>query len=290
MQERLRKRLIMPDLVGLRERDARIMLRNQGFRDAIIHFVESYEELDTVVQHAPMKGQLIDSETPITLNVAKRSYVNYLPQIYKQEAATGTSFLKNYLWIFQHQVESVTSRLDGAHRYFDPYETPETFLPWLATWVALAIDVDWPDIKKRKLVKRAAQMYGYRGTRRALKEILGIFVGQEPRIEENAWPYRGFRVGVTSTIAEDTIILPTIKMDHCFIVHIPIAADEITEETVVKIHNIITMEKPAHTTYFLQFKTEDKKATPQVYMTIGVAATIGMTPLEDEGGDGDSTE
>ena len=101
--------------------------------------------------------------------------------------------------------------------------------------------------------------------------ILEIFVDKAPRIEENAWPYSGFRVGVTSSVGEDTIILPPINMDHCFMVHIPVGADEITEEMVVKIHNIINLEKPAHTTYFLQFQTEEERAAPQVFMQVGVS-------------------
>ena len=279
MQERIRKKLIMPDLCGLGEKDAQIMLTNQGFQRGTVRFVETYDELGTVVTQHPMKGQLVDSTTPVHLHVCKRSYIRHLPQIYQVDTSVGNGFLREYLWIFQHVMESVTDKLDQAHRYYRPYDAPEDFLPWLASWVALAVDIDWPETKKRKLIKAAAQMYAYRGTRRAMKEVLAIFVGKEPKIVENAWPYQGFRVGVSSTVAEDTIILPPINLDHCFMVHIPMPPEDITEEMVVKIHNIINLEKPAHSTYFLQFKTEDVKARPQVFMQIGIAATIGMTEL-----------
>ena len=268
------------------------MLTNQGFQPGTVRFVETYDELGSVVQQHPMKGQLIDSTTPVHLHVCKRSYIRHLPQIYQVDGALGSPFLREYLWIFQHVMESLTDKLDEAHRYYRPYEAPEDFLPWLASWVALAVDIDWPEQKKRKLIKAAAQMYAYRGTRKAMKEVLAIFVGKEPRIVENAWPYQGFRVGVSSTVAEDTIILPPINLDHCFMVHIPMPSEEITEEMVVKIHNIINLEKPAHSTYFLQFKTEDLKARPQVFMQIGIAATIGVTELrydEQPGGDAPAT-
>ncbi len=272
VRERVRKKLVMPDLVGLREADAQIMLTNLGFQQGRVRFVESYQEVGNVVHQHPLKGQLVDSNLEVQLSVAKRNYVQYLPQVYQVETSTGNAFLREFLWVFQHVMESVTSKLDNGHLYYDPRETPPEFLPWLASWVALTLDIDWPDVKKRKMIQSAAEMYKFRGTKRAMRDVLEIFVGKQPRIEENAWPYSGFRIGVSSTVAEDTIILPPIDLDHCFMVHIPMPPEDITEEMVVKIHNIIKMEKPAHTTYFLQFEREEDKAKPLPFFQIGVSA------------------
>ncbi len=279
MQERERKKLRMPEVVGLREEDAQALLRNMGFAPARIRFVDAYEDVGTIVQQAPLKGQLADSHGPLMLTVCRRSYMRLLPQIYQVDASTGNPFLREYLWIFQHLVESVTKKIDGMYKYFHPLECPPDFLPWLASWVALTIDTDWPEIKKRTLIRRAAHLYRNRGTRRAMIEILDIFVGKRPKIIENKWPYTGFRMGVTSAIGEDTIVLPPINLDHCFIVQLPIPPEDVTEEMVVKIHNIINHEKPSHTTYFLQFKSEVAKAKPQVFMQIGAVSTIGLTEL-----------
>ncbi|MFT5431173.1 MAG: phage tail-like protein [Myxococcota bacterium] len=283
MRERVRSKLRMPDVVGLREQDAQIMLQAENFLPATVQFVESYEDLNTVVSQEPIKGQLVDTSAEVVIHVAKQSYLKFLPQIYQQDTALGNTFLKRYLWIFQHVTTSVTDKLDHAHGYYDPRETPADFLPWLASWVALSLDIDWDDLKKRKLVRAAAEMYKYRGTKRAMIDILEIFCDKAPRIVENAWPYAGFCIGVTSSVGEDTIILPQINLDHCFMVYIPVGADEITEEMVVKIHNIINLEKPAHTMYFLQFQTEEVRAAPQVFMQVGVSH-LGVPDLRyDEG-------
>ena len=50
MRERIRRKLIMPDLVGLRERDAQIMLANAGFSPGTVRFVDAYENIGTVIQ------------------------------------------------------------------------------------------------------------------------------------------------------------------------------------------------------------------------------------------------
>lgn len=285
MRERSRKKMIMPELSGLRVEDAQIVLRNSGFSPARVRFVESYEEDGSVTHQYPMRGQLVAPGELIELKVAKRSYIRFLPQIYQVDTAVGNSFLKEYLWIFQHIVESLTEKLDNAHEYYEPLNTPPDFLPWLASWVAMTLDIDWEEEKKRRMIRAAASLYAWRGTKHALVEMLKIFIGKEPTIEENTWPYDGFRVGVSSTVAEDTIILPPINMDHCFIVHVPVKDDEITEEMVVKVHNIINMERPAHTMYFLQFKREADKARAQHFMQIGAVSTIGVHALkydEDE--------
>ena len=295
MRERVRKKLKMPDITGQLEYDAKIALENAGFLVAPrVRFVESYEPVGTVVAQEPIRGMIVDNGNVVELRVSRRSYLRHMPQIFQTDAALGNDFLREYLWIFQHVFDSITTKLDRGHRYYDPRETPAEFLPWLASWVALTVDIDWPELKKRKLLRSAAELYKYRGTRHALKEVIKIFLEREPTIEENRWPYAGFRIGVTSSVGVDSIVLPKIDLDHCFIVQIPVAADEITEEMVVKIHNLINLEKPAHTTYFLQFKTEDKKATPQVFMQIGVSslgvpdlrvseeATTGDTLIESE--------
>ncbi len=290
MRERDRKKLKMPDLVGLREEDAAIALRNAGFKEVPrVRFVESYESVGTVVAQEPIKGNLVDNYGVVVLRVSRRSYLRHLPQIYQTDAALGNDFLREFLWVFQHIQLSVSRKLDQGWHYYDPRETPEEFLPWLANWVALTLDVDWPDIKKRKLISAAAELYKHRGTKRALRDVIRIFLDREPRIEENKWPYPGFRVGVTSSVGVDTIVLPQIDLDHCFMVHIPVGVDEVTEEMVVKIHNLINMEKPAHATYFLQFQTEERRATPQVFMQIGVSS-LGVPDLryDEEETSGDS--
>jgi phage tail-like protein len=279
MRERIRKKLKVPNLIGLNHRDAQVTLSNTGFEPGRIRFVQSYEPLDTVVEQYPLKGQLIDSRDDIEIKVSKRSYLQYLPQIYQVDSAMGNSFLREFLWIFQHAFDSIGEKITDSHRYYDPRETPEKMLPWLASWVALTLDVDWPEIKKRKLIRAAAERYRMRGTRQALEEMLGVFVGTDPKIEENAWPYRGFRIGVTSVMGDDTMILPPLNLDHCFIVHVPTGADGLSEEMVVKIHNIINMEKPAHATYCLQFDSADDRPKPQMFVQIGVASTVGEADL-----------
>jgi phage tail-like protein len=207
-----------------------------------------------VIGQAPSRGQIVDSGNVVSLTVSQRNMISFLPAIYQREDENGGNALRDLLWTIQHIFDDVEETIAHIHTYFDPFEAPEDFLPWLASWVAFTLDENWPLEKKRYLIKKAVDFYRIRGTVKGLKLFLKLFTGVEPEILENQWPFRGFQIGVDSTIGVDSIILPPVNLAHCFIVDFPIHPDEITDELIIKIHDIIRVQKPAHTTYFLRFR------------------------------------
>jgi len=75
--------------------------------------------------------------------------------------------------------------LDNLPSYLDPVLTPEDFLPWLAGWVGLALDENWPLARRRRLVAGAGDLYRARGTVRGLSAQVALLTGSPPRIEES---------------------------------------------------------------------------------------------------------
>lgn len=246
-------KLKVPKLVGLSARNASVVLRAAGFPKPDVEYVESYEEALTVIDQTPTRGQIVDDSTRVRLLVSQRNLIRFLPGIYQRNDETGGNLLRDMFWIVQHLIDDIEEKLDNIHTYFDPYEAPEEFLPWLASWVAFTLDENWPLEKKRYLIKKAVDFYRIRGTVKGLKLFLKLFTGVEPEILENQWPFRGFQIGVNSTIGVDSIILPPVNLAHCFVVDFPIHPDEVSDELIIKIHDIIQAQKPAHTTYFLRF-------------------------------------
>ena len=257
-REQRSRRHVVPDVVGLGERDAQIMLRNVGFQTGEVVFVESYAADRTVVSSDPAPGHMVPGDTLIRLHVSRQNLMRFLPSAFQGgERGTESDFLRRFLWVITHLHDSVNDRMGEMTRLFKPFETDPEFLPWLASWLGLTLDTDWSEEKKRRFIQRASQLYTVRGTSRALREILEVFTGVRPEIVENAWPYDGFRIGVSSSVGVDTVMLPPMNLAHCFIVRLPIAVEEIDEAMLVKIHQIIQQEKPAHTTYFLAFEGEE---------------------------------
>jgi phage tail-like protein len=282
----------MPELSGIALENAALMLRNAGFpeRGVRIHYEEAYRPEDEVIRQDPAAGALVAVDEIVTLTVSRRSLLHFLPQVYQKPDRPGRHYLRDFLWIFDHIFADMERRVGHLHHYFDPLEAPREFLPWLASWVALSIDQEWAEEKKRRLVQQAIELYSYRGTIRGLKLFLSIFTGVEPRIYENRWPYKGFRVGAVR-VGLDSIVLPPVNLAHCFMIEIPAAFNDASDETILKIHDIIRMEKPAHTAYHLTFEAAkaDKNLMPFVVglgrVGVGDARVVDESATRDSEGE-----
>lgn len=286
--ERLNQEVVrVPDLVGHSLTKARLIVENAGLQVEEVLYRESYEEENTVLEQTPARGQMVYQSSPVVLYVARRSYMELLPAIYRRSDAVGRNVVRDICFIFEHMFSSVEEKLDVGDSFYDPHECPPEFLHWLASWTAMVLDLDWPDEKKRAIVKRGVDLYRLRGTRRGLALFLTLFTGHEPQISENEWPFRGFRVGGEARIAIDSVILPPVDLAHCLVVRMPIKFNDVTPEMVIRVHEIIQREKPAHTHYYLEFAEEEDDTQLREFFAIGLRSGIGIgdeVVAEEEGG------
>ncbi len=279
----------MPDVVGQPLRKARLLVQNAGLVVDAITFQESYEVRDNVLAQKPMRGQMVYAGDKVTLTVSRESFVKWLPSIYQRADINGRNFYRDFLWIIQHLFGSVEEILDVIHQYFDPYESPEKYLPWLASWSAMVLEEDWPLEKKRRLIRKAIELYRIRGTVKGVKLFISLFTGHEPDIKENQWPFRGWRIGATSEIGTDSVVLPPVNLAHTFIVEMPVSYKDVSPESVIRIHEIIQMEKPANTQYYLRFASEGGGNDLSEFMAIG-GGVIGGIGLGARGADAITSE
>jgi len=303
--EKLKKQLAereapVPQLEGYSLAKARKILRLVGLEESRLRvkYVESEAERGEVVTQRPRPGQKVDlddEDQKIELRVADASIVRYLPSIYNRSDLTGRNFVRDMLWIFQHEFNATDEKLEGLERFFDPLECPREFLDYIASWVALTLEDDWPEVKKRNLIKKAVELYHLRGTPRGLRVFLRIFTGVDPKIHENVWPFDGVTVGISSEVGVDTVLMHHVDRSHAFVVEIPLPIADVDAQTILKIHRIIEREKPAHTDYYVIFAAPEEKED-ETGFTVGVSSTIGVDtwvggaeaeayfPMEDEGG------
>ena len=274
----------MPEVTGLPLRKARLLVENAGLVVDDIRFSESYETRDTVLAQKPARGQMVYAGDKVMLTVSRESYVKWLPTIYQRADVNGQNFFRDFLWILQHLFSTIEEQLDIIHTFFDPFEAPEKFLPWLASWSAMVLEEDWPIEKKRRLIRRAIELYRIRGTVKGLKLFISMFTGHEPEIKENVWPFRGWRIGVTSDIGIDTVVLPPVNLAHTCVVEMPVSYQDISPEAVIRIHEILQMEKPANVQYYLRFAAEGPRDDLNEFMAIGggVIGGIGLASEADE--------
>jgi phage tail-like protein len=77
------------------------------------------------------------------------------------------------------------STLDCLENYFDPGLTPPDFLEWLASWVAASLDQNWPEPRRRALVRRASELYRLQGTCRGIAEHVALYTGVTPEVGDS---------------------------------------------------------------------------------------------------------
>lgn len=265
----------VPDVRGVGLPKARILLEDAGLKRVVVLFREGYEDHDTVVDQQPERGHVYD-DTEIKLWVARRGYLQHLPALYRRSDAVGHNVVRDLCFIYEHMFGRIEQQIDDNARYYDPASTPADFLPWLASWMAFTLDLDWPDERKRALLRRAVDLYRIRGTKRALALFLKLFTGYEPTIDENVWPFKGFRVETEARIGIDSVILPPVNLAHCYIITIPVAFDQVTPELVLRVHQIVSMEKPSHTHYYLKFLEEQGDVELREFFVIGARSGIGI--------------
>lgn len=84
----------------------------------------------------------------------------------------------------------VLCTLDNLDSYLDPELAPADFLEWLSGWVGVALDETWAPERQRALVRRAAELYRWRGTVKGLAAGVALYTGAQPQILDNggvAW-------------------------------------------------------------------------------------------------------
>ena len=112
---KIRQIVRMPDLTGHPLAKGRLMLENAGLRLDAVLFRESYEERDTVLEQKPARGQMTYAGDPVTLYVARRSYTELLPAIYRRSDASGRNFVRDLCWLFEHMFDTVNDRIETMH-------------------------------------------------------------------------------------------------------------------------------------------------------------------------------
>lgn len=278
----LNRRVIrVPNVVGRSLTKARILLEDAGFSKIVTLYRESYEDRDTVLDQKPPRTQMVYEDTEVTIWVARRGYLEHLPAIYRRSDAVGRNLVRELCFLFEHMFDSVAVNLSDGWRFYDPHVAPLEFLNWLSGWTAFTLDLDWPEPQKRALIKRAVDLYRIRGTKRGLALFLRLFTGSEPDIAENTWPFKGFRVEAEGAelgarVGLDSVIMPPVDLAHCFVVTMPMKYEDVTTDMVIRIHQIIQMEKPAHTHYYLRFAEDKGEVELREFFAIGLRSGIGI--------------
>jgi phage tail-like protein len=150
----------------------------------------------------------------------RSSYMQYLPSFFARD-----NLLDRFLLIFESILAPIEQIVDHVPLLLDARTMPADLLPWVASWLDLTLNENWPECRRRDLIRAASDLYRWRGTRNGLSRYLEIYAGVTPEIDDH------------------------VDAPHMFRVTLQVPADQPVDEALVR--EIIESEKPAHTMYEL---------------------------------------
>jgi len=229
------------------------------------------------------------------------SYLRFLPAVH-QEDPRGKDFLERFLSLYESMSLEVEEKITHITQYFDVDASEKEFLDWLSFWLAVMVDENWPESKRRTLLKEAFELYKSRGTQKTLRRVIEIFTGGEVAIIEH-WRLRppmvlhqSSIVGVSSFVGpkrtqrlileESSRIGEFVLEEHEDAPEKPFASDAYDFTVLVDtsalgnsdylktLNRLIEDEKPAHTRFFLR-TTQGAVAQLGKQSLLGVNTVLG---------------
>jgi phage tail-like protein len=119
----------------------------------------------------------------IEVEFPRISLRRYLPSIFGAEPVAA-DFTDRWLAIFDRTFRDVETVIDRQAAFFDPLACPDAprsrdFLSWLAQWVGITLERNWPEARRRTYLKFAPRLFSWRGTVPGLRRTLYLFLGLE---------------------------------------------------------------------------------------------------------------
>lgn len=103
-----------------------------------------------------------------------------LPGLYQ-----GDDFSQRFTAALDEVLAPVHATLDNLAAYLDPRLAPADFAAWLATWVGVTLDENWPLERQRHVITRAVELYALRGTAEGIAQLVRLYVGVEAEVSDS---------------------------------------------------------------------------------------------------------
>jgi phage tail-like protein len=164
--------------------------------------------------------------------VKRNDITRLLPAVFQAADLEGSA-LAGLLDLMEQLHVQPEAELADLDRVLDPARTPDPFVPFLARWVDLGLEVTTGLDRLRALVANAVDLSRWRGTARGLVAFLEIASGAT-----------GFEV--------DDAVLDEAGLPRPFHLRVTAPARLLTHDRMLA--RIIELEKPAYVTYELAFR------------------------------------
>ncbi|WP_215609740.1 phage tail protein [Leptothoe spongobia] len=178
-------------------------------------------------------------------------YLKFLPAVYQE-----VDFISRFLKLFEQSFDPAVQAISWMWAYLDPLTAPEAMLPFLAQWVGWPSDIYWSQAQQRRLIRRAFEIYQWRGTKQGLRLYLHLYTGLPLDLPDT--PESQKHISIQEVFSRG-FVMDEARLDHDailgggkpfhFTVRLRTEEPEKLDEALI--HTIIDQEKPAFCTYDL---------------------------------------
>lgn len=180
----------------------------------------------------------------------RTKYLEFLPVLYRE-----VDFIGRFMKIFESAYQPIIDSYNTMWANLDPLTAPKALLPFLAYWVAWQLDSTWDTKQQRRLIRRAVELYRWRGTRKGLRLYLHLYTGLP--LDEDIPNENDKHISITEPFG-NSFILGEAQLGNAilaggqafhFIVRLRPQTPESINENLIR--RIIEQEKPAFCSYEL---------------------------------------
>jgi phage tail-like protein len=97
----------------------------------------------------------------------------YLPDVYQQDPVAA-GFLDRYLANPEGTFTTIEGRIAEAQQLYDVRTVDADYLPWLASWLGVALEHDWDEARRRLFIDHLPQLFRERGTRAGMLRMIRL--------------------------------------------------------------------------------------------------------------------
>lgn len=178
------------------------------------------------------------------------TYMEFLPLLYRE-----VDFIGRFMNIFEQAYQPAIDSFNTMWALIDPLTAPSALLPFLAYWVGWQFDATWELPQQRRLIKRAVELYRWRGTRKGLRLYLHLYTGLP--LDEDVLNEGDKHISITEPFGNG-FILNEAELGNAvlgggqafhFVVRLRPRSTNSVHEGLIR--RIIEQEKPAYCTYEL---------------------------------------
>jgi phage tail-like protein len=235
----------------------------------------------------------------VRVDFPRSTSASRLPGVYREDPI-ASDFLERFVSLFDASLEDLDRVIARFPALLDPGAAPAEALPWLATFLDIALDPAWSIETRRAILAEAPELYRRRGTPWALARAISLATGSVPSIRElgSSIPFARtgkFRLGESRLFgrARTRFRLGTSQLDSAPLrsygdpdrdhvaalgwrisVQLPSAA---VADAADRLRRLVDAQKPAHVT--ASIRVGEERTLLGVASAVGIDTRLGGLPL-----------